>query len=83
MVVIHVCIGTACYLKGAYRVIKELQNIIDTKGLNDRVEIKAAFCLGECTKAVAAKVDGCDVISVDCDNVEGFFKKYVERKMMD
>lgn len=83
MVVIHVCIGTACYLKGANKVIKELQNIIDTRGLKDKVEIKAAFCLGECTKAVVAKVDECDVVSVDCNNVEDFFKKYVERKMVD
>lgn len=83
MVVIHVCIGTACYLKGSNKVIKEIQNIIDSKGLNDRVEIKAAFCLGECTKAVAVKVDDSDVISVDCDNIDYFFNKYVEGKMVN
>jgi NADH:ubiquinone oxidoreductase subunit E len=45
--------------------------------MDDEVVVKAAFCLGECTKAVSVKVDEGEVYSVNDTNVEEFFNKYV------
>ncbi|QXM05077.1 (2Fe-2S) ferredoxin domain-containing protein [Crassaminicella indica] len=77
MVTIRVCIGSACHLKGAYNVIHRLQEIVDDRNLEDKVTIKADFCLGECTKAVSVKVNDSDIISVDENNVEAFFEEFV------
>lgn len=77
MKIINVCIGSACHLKGAYNVINHLQKIIEEKNLIDHITVKAAFCLGECTKSVSVKIDDGPIISVDDNNVEEFFSEYI------
>jgi NADH:ubiquinone oxidoreductase subunit E len=81
MVTIHVCIGSACHLKGAYNVIHGLQKLLHERQLDDRVEVKAAFCLGECMRAVSVKVDEGPVISVDEKRVEAFFDEFVSGRL--
>lgn len=83
MIIINVCIGSACHLKGSYKVIKRLQSIISEKGLSNKVSVRAAFCLGECTKAVAVRVNDDDVVSVVPEKVDEFFEKYIERRIKD
>lgn len=75
MVTIQVCIGSACHLKGSYNVINKLQETISARGLEGKVEVKAAFCLGECTKAVSVKVDNGAVESLDEESVGAFLDK--------
>nr|WP_246566448.1 (2Fe-2S) ferredoxin domain-containing protein [Tissierella simiarum] len=77
VVTIHVCIGSACHLKGSYNVINGLQEIIKEKSLEEKVEVKAAFCLGECSKAVSVKVDDSPIYSVNKDNIKDFFNTQV------
>ena len=72
MITIQVCIGSACHLKGSYSVINKLQSVVKEKQLDSRILIKAAFCLGECTKAVSVKVNHKSVQSLDEDGVESF-----------
>ncbi|HWR61530.1 MAG TPA: NAD(P)H-dependent oxidoreductase subunit E, partial [Clostridia bacterium] len=77
IMIIQVCIGSACHLKGAYNVINSLQKLIDEKKLQGRVTLKAAFCLGQCTDAVSVKIDDEPVLSVCDSNVAQFFDEYV------
>lgn len=73
MTTINVCIGSACHLKGSYNIISELQNLIEENDLGDQVEIKAVFCLGKCSDAVAVRVDDGEIESVNSDTVNDFF----------
>lgn len=77
MVTINVCIGSACHLKGAYNVINGLQKKVSENSLEDRVTVKAAFCLGECTNAVSVKIDDEQVKSVSEETLEDFFNHQV------
>lgn len=77
MIVINVCIGSACHLKGAYNVLEKLQQIIKERDLEDRITLKAAFCLGECTKAVSVRINNEGVVSVSENDVEKFFKQSI------
>ena len=54
--IVEVCIGSSCHLKGSYQVIREIENFITREGLEDRIELKGAFCLGNCTEAVSVRV---------------------------
>ena len=78
---IQVCIGSVCHLKGSYNIIHQLEEMIASHGLEDRVTIKAAFCLGNCTGAVCVKADG-EIYSVQPENVGKFFETVVEKKVM-
>ncbi|WP_026894718.1 (2Fe-2S) ferredoxin domain-containing protein [Clostridiisalibacter paucivorans] len=77
MITINVCIGSACHLKGSYDVIKKMQQIIKDRNMEDKVTVKAAFCLGECTNAVSVKVDDDPIRSVNEGTVEDFFNRYI------
>lgn len=54
--IVEVCIGSSCHLKGSYQVIREIEDFIARENLADRVELKGAFCLGNCTEAVSVRV---------------------------
>ncbi|OFI07257.1 NADH dehydrogenase subunit E [Clostridium acetireducens DSM 10703] len=81
MINVEVCVGSACHLKGAYNVINKLQKLIDNKGLKNKVTVKAAFCLGNCTNAVSVKINNEGVLSVSEDNVEEFFEKNIAGRL--
>lgn len=66
---IQVCIGSACHLKGAYKVINKFQDEIKKRNIEDKIELKGAFCLGQCTKAVSVQIDENPVISVSVKTV--------------
>jgi len=73
VITLQVCIGSACHLKGSYGVINKLQKVIETKGLEDKITVKAAFCLGQCTTAVSVKVnDESEIYSLSEDRAEAF-----------
>lgn len=56
--IVEVCIGSSCHLKGSYQVIREIETFVEDKKLGDRIELKGAFCLGNCTEAVSVRVGG-------------------------
>ena len=64
-------------MKCSYDVVTELQNLIKQHNIEDKVTVKASFCLGHCTKSVSVKVNEEDVISVSKDDIINFFKENV------
>lgn len=81
MVTITVCVGSSCHLKGSYDVINGLQELINENKLKDKIDVKASFCLGECTKAVSVKVDDGPVISVHKNTLKDFFNEFIIKKL--
>lgn len=49
---LQVCIGSACHLKGSYEVIESLKRLIAENKLEDKLILKASFCLGKCGNGV-------------------------------
>jgi len=77
MMKIHVCIGSACHLKGSYNVINSLQQLSEEYKLTDKVEVDAIFCLGCCTEAVSVRIDDGEVHSVSGATAQEFFVQNV------
>lgn len=77
MKVLKVCIGSACHLKGAYDVIETFQRLIKENTLEEKIELKAAFCLGHCTEAVSVERWDGEILSVLKDNAEETFQKQI------
>lgn len=78
---INVCIGSACHLQGSYEIISSLEKLVKNNNLEDKIVIKAAFCLGNCKKAVAVKFDD-NIYSVQPDTTEEFFETVVKKKVL-
>lgn len=77
---IHVCIGSACHLKGSYDVIKEFQKIVKDQHLEDKITLKGAFCLNHCTEAVSTKIDDGEVLSMSVEQVKPLIDKIVKEQ---
>lgn len=73
--IIQICIGSACHLKGSYEVIEKLQELISRDKAEDKIIIKAAFCLGHCTEAVSIKVDDDPIIGVSPLEIRPFYEQ--------
>lgn len=80
MINISVCVGSACHLKGSYKVIDKIQKLINEQHLGNQMSLKAAFCIGECTKAVTVKVED-EIYSLKEADVDDFFNRIVSRRL--
>ena len=54
---VTICIGSSCHLKGSRDVIAILERLVSIHGISDQVELTGSFCMGECAKGVCVKVD--------------------------
>ncbi len=60
MVQIEVCIGSACYVKGANQVVNDLMGMIAENHWSDKVELKGCFCMKSCEthSGLGIKING-------------------------
>ncbi len=59
MLKVTICIGSNCHVKGSKKVIEELQFLVKTEGLQDKITLAGAFCTGDCGKGCG---DGVSVL---------------------
>ena len=71
--VLKVCVGSSCHLKGSYDVIEKLKEVIKRNGVEDVVDLQASFCLGHCSEGVTVKADEEFLLNVNKDNIEDIF----------
>ena len=81
--VIKVCIGSACYVKGSHNIISTFQKLIKENNLQNTIELKAAFCLGNCTTTteVSIIIDETELHRVSSNNAEKFFKEIILKRV--
>ena len=46
--VIQICVGSACHLKGSQALVELLQQAVEEHHLEDRVTLAGSFCIGKC-----------------------------------
>ena len=73
---VQICVGSSCHLKGSYNVIRAFQRLVEEYGLQDEIELKAAFCMGRCTEGVSTMFGDEFVGNVTPDNAVEVFRKY-------
>jgi NADH-quinone oxidoreductase subunit G len=55
---VNVCLGTNCYLKGSQDVLNSVLHHAQETGLENRLDVRAAFCLEQCEHGPNATIDG-------------------------
>ncbi|MCF0163956.1 MAG: (2Fe-2S) ferredoxin domain-containing protein [Bacteroidales bacterium] len=78
---ITVCVGSSCHLKGSYDVIEKMREIISKYNLQDKVTLKAGFCLGHCAEGINIKCDEIFLHNVTSENAEEIFLKEVYERL--
>jgi len=77
---VYVCVGSSCHLRGSYDIIQLMKDRLKKNGLEDSVELSAAFCLGKCTQGVSVKVDDEIICGVSKENFDEVFNQYILKK---
>ncbi|KNY25722.1 (2Fe-2S) ferredoxin domain-containing protein [Pseudobacteroides cellulosolvens] len=81
MIQVSICVGSSCHLKGSYQIIQIFQEIIKNNKLQDKVELKASFCLERCTKGVSVKVEDEFIDELTIGNAAEKFQEYIVRRL--
>lgn len=70
---ITICIGSSCHLKGSREVIAKFENLVTQHKIDKQVELTGSFCMGECAKGVCVKI-GDELFSVIPTDADTFFE---------
>lgn len=74
--IITVCIGSSCHLKGSREIVKKLEQLIEQYKVQDKVELVGSFCIGDCKNGVCVKIDK-DLFSLTPQDTTRFFEDEV------
>lgn len=79
---IQVCIGSACHLKGSYEIVELFKNAIADNKLEDRVALAGSFCIGKCNRiGVTVQIDDDVFVGVTKEDFKEFFNVNVLNKI--
>lgn len=79
--IIYVCVGSGCHLKGSYDIIHLLKDKVKTHQLEATIELKASFCLGHCMAGVTLKVDDEIITGFNKENFNTLFESRILPKL--
>lgn len=76
--IIQVCVGSSCHLKGSPEIIELLQKTISEYHLEDEITLAGSFCIGKCNRiGVTVQVDDDIHTGITTENFKEFFKEHV------
>lgn len=76
--IVQVCIGSSCHLKGSHEIVELMKKAIAEHHLEDEVTLAGSFCLGKCSQSgVSVMVDDEIVCGVTREGFNEFFDRYV------
>ncbi len=78
MLMVQVCVGSYCHLKGSHAIVEKLQAAISAHGLEDQVALAGSFCTGKCNRdGVTLKVNDEAFPGITPETFDDFFQKQV------
>ncbi|AFG34970.1 NAD(P)H-dependent oxidoreductase subunit E [Fervidobacterium pennivorans subsp. shakshaketiis] len=72
--VVYVCLGSSCHLKGAYKIVEKLKESL----IDSRIELRGSLCMGNCSEGVNVRFGNERVGNVSLLNVENLIEKIKE-----
>ncbi|BAF58208.1 MAG: (2Fe-2S) ferredoxin domain-containing protein [Pelotomaculum sp.] len=77
MLVIQICVGSSCFLRGSREVIETVEKLINHYRLDDVVVLKGSFCMEHCNDGVTLKIGDKTFTGVNRESITGLFEKEV------
>ena len=75
MVIVQVCVGSSCHLKGSQDIVELLEKAIEEHKIQDDVVLTGSFCIGQCNRVgVTVQVNDDVHVGITRDNFSEFFK---------
>jgi len=77
MLLITICVGSSCSLRGSDELASELFQLIKKENLEGLVDIVGAFCMDACSKGVSVRVGDQEFSGIRPEQAQAFFYKEV------
>ena len=75
MLIIQVCVGSSCHLKGSQDIVELLEAAIAENHIEDDVVLTGSFCIGKCNRVgVTVQINDDVHVGITRDNFKEFFK---------
>ena len=76
--IIQVCVGSSCHLKGSPEIVELLQKAVEEYHLENEVTLAGSFCIGKCNRVgVTLQVDDEIHTGVTKETFKEFFSENV------
>ncbi len=80
--IIQICVGSSCHLKGSPEIVELLQKAVEEYHLEDEITLAGSFCTGKCNRiGVTVQVDDDVHIGITKENFKDFFQENVLNKI--
>ena len=80
--IIQVCVGSSCHLKGSPEIVELLQKAVEDHHLENEITLAGSFCIGRCNRiGVTLQVDDAIHVGVTKENFKEFFNEHVLTKI--
>ena len=84
MIVVQVCVGSSCHLKGSHDIVTLMQQAIEEHRLEGDVALVGNFCIGVCgTAGVTVQVDDDVHPGITRENFKEFFAEHILKKVKE
>lgn len=80
--IIQVCVGSSCHLKGSPEIVELLQKAVEEYHLENEVTLAGSFCIGRCNRiGVTVQVDEDIHVGITRENFREFLREKVLKKL--
>ena len=78
MLIVQICVGSSCHLKGSADIADLFQKALEEHGLQDDVVLTGSLCIGKCNRiGVTIQVDDEIHVGITKENFSEFFKEHI------
>ena len=78
MLIVQICVGSSCHLKGSQEIVELLQKAVEEFHLEDEVVLTGSFCIGKCNRTgVTVQVNDDVHVGITRDNFKDFFENNI------
>ena len=80
--IIQICVGSSCHLKGSAEIVELLQKAIEEYHLENDITLAGSFCIGKCNRiGVTVQVDDDIHTGVTKESFKEFFNENILNKI--
>ena len=82
MLIVQVCVGSSCHLKGSDAIVEMMENALKEHNIEDEVVLTGSFCIGKCNRTgVTIQVDEDIHTGITKENFKEFFNEKILQKL--
>ena len=80
--IVQICVGSSCHLKGSEQIVKLFQKAIEERGLDDDIILTGSFCTGNCNReGVTIQADDTTFTGITPETFEQFLQTQILPKI--